>query len=98
MSIVIVGGNDRMIRFYKDACEDFGCRAKVFTQMRDGLKNKIGSPDLIILFTGTVSHKMVQYTLEQARRSKAQVRRSHSSSLAALRSILSEHCGGEVNG
>ena len=42
MSIVIVGGNDRMIRFYKDACEDFGCRAKVFTQMRDGMKNKIG--------------------------------------------------------
>ena len=41
---------------------------------------------------------MVQYTLEEARCSKAQVRRSHSSSLAALRSILSEHCGGEVNG
>ena len=91
MSIVIVGGNDRMVRNYKDTCESFGCRAKVFTQMRDGLKNRIGSPDLIILFTGTVSHKMVQYTLEEARRSNARICRSHSSSLAALRTILAEN-------
>ena len=31
MSVVIVGGNDRMVCQYKDVCKDYGCRAKVFT-------------------------------------------------------------------
>ncbi len=33
--------------------------------MRDGMKNQIGNPDLIILFTNTVSHKMVQFVLSE---------------------------------
>ena len=37
MSVVIVGGNERMERRYKDLCEDFQCRAKVFTKPRGGL-------------------------------------------------------------
>ena len=56
MSVVIVGGNDRMTRQYKNICEAYRCRAKVFTQMQ-GLKEKIGSPDLLVLFTGTVSQQ-----------------------------------------
>lgn len=34
MSIVIIGGNDRMIYQYKDLCKEYDCRAKVFTQMQ----------------------------------------------------------------
>ncbi len=48
MSVVIVGGNERMERRYKDLCEDFQCRAKVFTKPRGGLRDKVGSPDLMI--------------------------------------------------
>ena len=59
MSVVIIGGNDCMHRRYIDACEEYGLKAKVFTQMKGELKKKIGSPDLMILFTNTVSHKMV---------------------------------------
>ena len=33
MSIVVVGGNDRMATRYKDICKSFKCKAKVFTQM-----------------------------------------------------------------
>ena len=50
MSVVIVGGNDCMVRRYKDLCKQYDCQAKVFTQMKDGLKNKIGCPDLLVLF------------------------------------------------
>ena len=49
MSVVIVGGNDCMVRRYKDLCKQYDCQAKVFTQMKDGLKNKIGCPDLLVL-------------------------------------------------
>ena len=60
MSVVIVGGHDRMVCQYKKICKEHNCKAKVFTQMPAKLGNQIGSPDLIILFTNTVSHKMVR--------------------------------------
>ena len=48
MSVVIIGGNECMERQYKDLCEEYSCRAKVFTKMSGGLRNKIGSPDLLV--------------------------------------------------
>lgn len=91
MSVVIVGGNDCMVHRYKELCEEYRCQAKVFTQMKDGLKNKIGCPDLLVLFTSTMSHKMLRYALNQTKGQHMIVARSHSSSMSALRSILEEH-------
>lgn len=88
MSIVIVGGNECMERRYKDICESYQCRAKVFTRMRDGIKNKIGAPDLLVLFTGTTSHKMVQAALSETDCSSTTIVRCHSSSASALKGIL----------
>ena len=36
------------------------CKAKVFVNYNEARKRKIGSPDLMVLFTSTVSHKMVK--------------------------------------
>ena len=72
--------------------QEYDCRAKVFTQMKGELKKQIGSPDFMILFTGTVSHKMVNCALIEARRSKLPVERAHTSSLNALREILDRRC------
>ena len=90
MSIVIVGGNECMTRQYKDLCAQYRCKAKVYPKMANGLKD-IGAPDLLILFTNTVSHKMIHLVLG-AKGAKTRVARSHSSSMAALRGILDEHC------
>ncbi|WP_052446758.1 DUF2325 domain-containing protein [Candidatus Soleaferrea massiliensis] len=92
MSIVIIGGNDRMITQYKETCKAYDCKAKVFTQMQAAMKKKIGTPDLLILFTGTVSHKMTACALSEARRASVSVARSHTSSIAALKDILRQHC------
>lgn len=35
MSVVIIGGHDRMVCQYKKICRQFNCKAKVFTQMSD---------------------------------------------------------------
>lgn len=91
MSVVIVGGNDCMVRQYKDLCREYRCDAKVFTQMKSGLKNKIGRPDLLVLFTNTMSHKMVRCALSETRGQGTVIARSHSSSMAALKSILETH-------
>ncbi|MDD7388845.1 MAG: DUF2325 domain-containing protein, partial [Lachnospiraceae bacterium] len=66
--------------------------AKVFTQMTADMDKQMGSPDMFILFTGTVSHKMVKCALDQAKNTNAQVIRSHTSSGAALEGILKDCC------
>ena len=66
MSVVIVGGNERMASQYEGICKEHGCKAKVFTKENGSLKRKLGSPDLLILFIGTVSHKMVISVTQEA--------------------------------
>ena len=91
MSVVIIGGNDRMQRIYTDACASYGCTAKIFMDNKGVIRKKIGSPDLLILFTSTVSHKMAESAVAEAKRCNARIARSHSSSLSALHGILREH-------
>lgn len=88
MSVVIIGGHDRMVYQYRRICKDYKCKAKIFTQMSGNLKDQIGSPDLIVLFTNTVSHKMVKCAVAEAEKNNANVVRSHSSSGSALCEIL----------
>ena len=88
MSVVIVGGHDRMVCMYKKICKEHKCKAKIFTQMSANLSEQIGSPDLLILFTNTVSHKMVRTALAEAEKCKANIVRSHTSSSTALNEIL----------
>ncbi len=90
MSVVIVGGNERMETQYKMICKQFGYKAKVFTKMPADFRKQIGSPDLLILFTSTVSHNMVSCAVQEADRCKTCIARSHSSSSCALKDILKE--------
>ena len=92
MSVVIIGGNDRMQRIYTDACASYGCTAKIFMDNKGVIRKKIGSPDLLILFTSTVSHKMAESAVAEAKLCNARIARPHSSSLSALHGILREHC------
>lgn len=50
MSVVIVGGNECMVRQYKELCREYKCKAKIYPKMTGSLKN-IGIPDLLVLFT-----------------------------------------------
>ncbi len=92
MSVVIIGGNECMVRRYTDICKEYRCKAKVYPKMTNELKN-IGCPDLMILFTNTISHKMVRRVLSDTKGNGTKIARSHSSSAAALKSILDEHVG-----
>ena len=93
MSVVILGGNECMVRKYKDLCRSYQCTAKVITKMGGTLKNRLGSPDLLVMFTDTISHKMVQNALNETRGQDTVIVRSRSSSMSALGSILAEHAG-----
>ncbi len=80
-----------MVCQYKKICKAYHCRAKVFTQMSSSLKDQIGSPDLLILFTSTVSHKMVRCAVAEAEKCNCDIVRCHTSSGCALSEILEKH-------
>ena len=92
MSIVIIGGNERMVCQYTDICKEYGCKAKVFPKEKGSMKKKIGCPDLLVLFTNTVSHKMVKTALDEVDSSRTNVVRCHTSSKNALTEILENCC------
>ena len=87
MSCVIIGGNECMERKYAELCKRHGYKAKIFCKPCGDMKNRIGNPDLLILFTHTVSHKMVQCALTNIQ-GTTKVVRSHKSSMASLTEIL----------
>jgi len=88
MCVVIVGGNERMVCQYKDICKSHGCKAKVFVKEKGALKKKMGCPDLLILFTNTVSHKMINSAVAEAKKNNIPITRIHSSSASALNHAL----------
>lgn len=94
MSIVIVGGHDRMHCRYKEICEKYECKCKVFTQFPANFKNQIGSPDMVVVFTGTVAHKMVGVASEQAQKKGAVLKHCHCSSGSALQEAINEYFNG----
>lgn len=90
MSIVVVGGHDRMHNEYKSICRKLGHRVKIFTQMPARFEKVIGKPDGIVLFTSTVSHNMMHVVVKEAKRKNIPVMRSHSSSATSLAGLLRE--------
>ena len=93
MSVVIIGGHDRMVSQYKKICKSYKCKVKVFTHMGADFNKQIGCPDLLVLFTGTVSHKLMRNALNEIKGSDIRITRSHTSSMSALKHILDEHFG-----
>ena len=91
MSVVIVGGNERMERRYIDLCENYRCQAKVFTKPRGGLRDKLGCPDLMIFFTDTMSHKMLNGAMCELKGQNTIIEHCPSSSVSALRKVLEKY-------
>ena len=83
--------NECMERRYKELCENYQCQAKVFTKPRGGLRDKVGSPDLMIFFTDTMSHKMLLGAMSELKGQNTVIEHCRTSSLSALRNVLEKH-------
>lgn len=91
MNIVIVGGHDCMHCQYKSICKQHGCKCKVFTQCPADFQNQIGTPEIIVVFTKTVAHKMLNCVRKQAQRNGTKIEYVNSSSANALHKVLAQH-------
>ena len=94
MSVVIIGGHDRMVSQYKKICKSYKCKAKVFTQMSADMDKQIGRPALLVLFTISLPDKMFKGAVGEVDVSRTDIVRCHTSSGAALTGILEERCVG----
>lgn len=88
MSVVVVGGNDRMATMYKDICKSYQCKAKVFTQMPSDFENKLGMPDLMVVFTNTCSHKMLGSVNRRSKKHTIPVERMRKTPRLILHCVL----------
>jgi len=91
MSVVIIGGHDRMEHRYREICAQYGYKCKVFTQNPTNLKEKIGTPDLMVLFIKTVAHKMVITATRQAEKTDTLIEYCCNSSASALKEVLKKY-------
>lgn len=91
LNIVIVGGHDCMHCQYKKICKQYGLKCKVFTQCPANFQNQIGNPEIIVIFTKTVAHKMLKSACKQAERTGTEIKYVNSSSANALSEVLKEH-------
>ena len=91
MSVVILGGNECMEQHYKSICRAYQHEAKVLTKADGGLKRKMGSPDMVIFFTGAMSHKMLQGALCELKGQNVIIERCATSSASALRRVLEKY-------
>ena len=78
---------------YKEICGSYNCKAKVFTQMPADFENKIGTPDLVVMFTNTCSHKMAERVNKKAEKHSFHVAKIHNASANALKTVLEQYCG-----
>lgn len=91
MSVVIIGGNECMERNYRSICRDFRHEAKVLIKPVGGLKRKMGNPDMVIFFTGAMSHKMLQGAMSELKGQDVIIEHCPTSSASALRRVLKKY-------
>lgn len=92
MSVVVIGGHERMRKEYQKAGKKFGCKVKVFTYDMPRLDKCIGSPDYVIMLTNIVSHNMISQAMRICKTRQLPSVRVHNSSLKAIKDTFQEVC------
>ena len=90
MCAVLIGGMDRLCQDYIGAAKTLGVELKVFTGQERSLKNRVGLADVLILFTGKLSHSAKNEALQHAKTNNIPVRMLHSSGVSSLRRCIAE--------
>lgn len=88
MCAVLVGGMDRLRNEYISTAKSLGVELKVFTGQERSIKSQIGEIDMMILFTGKLSHAARHEAVKHARTHNIPVHMIHSSGVSSLRRCI----------
>jgi ABC-type sugar transport system substrate-binding protein len=92
MCAALVGGMDRLRNEYIEAAKGMGVDLKVFTGQERSIKNQLGDLDMMILFTGKVSHAARVEAIKHAKAKRIPLHMIHSSGVSALRKCIGDQC------
>ena len=89
MSVVILGGIDRLKPYYLKQGRNLGfTEIKVFSKKFPGMVKRLSKFERIVICTGNVAHTMVEGTVRMAKINGIEVGRTHSSSISAMKKCL----------
>lgn len=88
MCVTLVGGMDRLKAEYVAAAKEQGCKLKCIARNERNFVDKIGSPDMLIIFTNKISHEAKRKASDVGRARGIPVRLAHSCGVSTLRDCI----------
>jgi hypothetical protein len=88
MSVVLVGGMDRLVEQYRAEAKRHGVDIQIFSQDDQGLSTKIKKADGVVIFTNKVSHQARNKAFKVAKNEGIPVLMHHSCGVCSLRECL----------
>lgn len=88
MSILVVGGHERMEKDYLEMGKKLGFKTKVCTKKANKLASSIGNPDAVVILTSTVSHKICNIVEMKAKKQSIPIFRKRAAARVRLQNVL----------
>lgn len=88
MCVTLIGGMDRLKPEYETAAKERGHSIKCISRNENNFTGKIGIPDIIIVFTGKISHEARHKALRHAKINDIPIKFVHSCGLSTLKQCL----------
>ncbi len=90
MSVIIVGGLDRLERHYERVASKMGYKARIFDSFKPNLCNTLKNSQGVVMFTNLISHPAAKMVISTAKENRVPVVRSHKCGTSALEKCLFE--------
>ena len=88
MSVVLVGGMDRLGEQYRAEAKRHGVDIRIFSQDEQGISAKIKNADGVVIFTNKVSHQARNRAIKAAKNEGIPVLMHHSCGVCSLGECL----------
>ena len=88
MSIILVGGMDRLGEKYQEVAKDLGMDLHIFSQAKHNMGSKIKHADAVVIFTNKVSHQARRGAFNAAKKQGIPVFMHHACGVCSLRECL----------
>ena len=88
MSIVLVGGMDRLSGQYRKEAERLGMNLRIFSQAEQGMGNKIKNADALVIFTNKISHRAKNEAVSAAKTNGIPLFMHHSCGVCTFRECI----------
>jgi hypothetical protein len=88
MTAALIGGMDRLQPHYQETARKAGYKLKMFTGTENSIDERIGNIDLMIIFTGKISHKARKCAFQAAKSENVPVVMFHSCGVSTLKECL----------